>query len=202
MRKRRKRIVTGAKVLIVMLLLPAAGRSESGMRQWTSSTGDSVEAELVRQSGNIVVLEGEDGQQFQILASQLSQEDQVYLREQAAPAAVEMPTIARRSGTTASRMMLTEEQIASLILVDPPDAEPGDRVVRFVASTRARVPTAAQRSRGMIPFRVTADFNEFRGSGDRLTRRRLSGMVRLYVLNEEGEMVDSVSRTVDRMCPG
>lgn len=191
-----------AKVLVVMLLLPLTGLAEDGMREWTSTAGDTIKAELVRQAGFLVVLKGEDGQEFQILMNQLSEADQAFLREQAASATAATPALVRRTTGAASRAMLTEEQIASLVTKDPENPEPGDRYVEFTASVSRGQPTAAQRSRGRVPFRIVADFQEISTSGGRVSRRRLSGVVKMYVLNAQGELVDNAARAVDKMCPG
>ncbi len=202
MSQKQKSIVTTGCLLAVMLLLPLGGLAESGMREWTSSAGDTIKAELVRQSGFLVVLQGEDGQQFQILTNQLSAADQTYLREQTAAATANAAAPARRLTGAASRSMLTEAQIASMVTKDPENPEAGERYVEFTGSVSRPTPTAAQRSRGRIPFRIVADFQEVSTSGGRVSRRRLSGVVKMYVLNAQGELVDNAARAVDKMCPG
>jgi len=84
MKAKGMRCVAIMRLWAVMLVIPVIGLA-SGARVWTSRSGDTVSASLVRQTGNLVVLETEDGQQFRIYATELSAEDQAYLRQQAVP---------------------------------------------------------------------------------------------------------------------
>jgi len=188
-------------LLGIGICLPSDGLSEAEMREWTSASGDMVRASLVRHTGNLVVLERRDGQQLQILMSQLSEADQAYLRERAAPA-VEMPTPIRRTGSTENRIQLTEEQIAALVTRDPEDLQEGARYVLFRGTASSARSTSLQQSRGRVPFRVTVQLLEITpAAGGFPSTRRLGGVGRIYVLNDKGEMVDSVSRSLDRLVP-
>jgi hypothetical protein len=185
----------------MLMALPPSGLAEPEMREWTSASGDMVRASLVRHTGNLVVLERRDGQQIQILMSQLSESDQAYLQERSAPA-VEMPTPVRRTGSTESRILLTEEQIEGLATRDPEQPEEGERYVLFRGTASGARPTSLQQSRGRIPFRVTVQLLEITPSAEgRPSTKRMGGIGRIYVLNDKGEVVDSVSRSLERLVP-
>jgi len=75
----------GGLLLMGALLWPSIARPEPVARIWTSTAGATVSATLVRQEGNRVVLEQEDGNRVAIQFRELSAADQVWLREQAEP---------------------------------------------------------------------------------------------------------------------
>lgn len=68
--------------LATLLFIVHAAAGEEPMRTWTSQSGAKLEAGLVRIDGPRVVLKSADGRPFQVLATQLSAEDQSYLKEQ------------------------------------------------------------------------------------------------------------------------
>ncbi len=202
MRYDHKLCIAGACLLAVMLQLPALGSANDEMREWTSSEGANVTAKFVGQMGYLVVLQDEEGNRIQILMNNLSDDDQEYLKGLSTQEPANQPTIPRRTARAADRIILTEQEIAGLVGRHPEEPADGEKFVVFTSSVRSQNPSTAQRSRGRIPFRVISDLMEHTPSGNQTRRRRLSGTVRIYVLNDKGEMVDSASRTVAQMCPG
>lgn len=202
MRHKHKLYIAGACLLAMMLLLPALGSENDEMREWTSSEGAKTTAKFVGQMGYLVILQGEEGDRIQILLSNLSEEDQEYLKGLSNQEPASQPTITRRTVSAAERILLTEQEIADLVVRHPEEPGDGEKFVEFSSNVTRPNPSRAQRSRDRIPFRVISDLMEHTPSGNQVRRRRLSGTVRIYVLNDKGEMVDSASRTVAQMCPG
>ena len=54
---------------------------------------------------------------------------------------------------------------------------------------------------GKVPFRVTADMIEAKKSGRKMIPQRLSGTVRIYVLDSEGKLVLKKTSSLAKLCP-
>ncbi len=65
-------------------------------RTWTSASGNTVEAEFKALQGVMVILESADGKRLMIPLSQLSAEDQQFVREQAGPKPPAIPSLPPR----------------------------------------------------------------------------------------------------------
>ncbi|MCX7818262.1 MAG: SHD1 domain-containing protein [Kiritimatiellae bacterium] len=85
-----------ARPWVVGALLIAAGMASG--RTWTSVSGSTVEAEFKALQGTVVILEGADGRRMMIPLSQLSPEDQQFVREQTARPATPPATPPPRHG--------------------------------------------------------------------------------------------------------
>ena len=102
------------------------------------------------------------------------------------------------------RNVLTEEQIGDL-QTEVAGRREGE-TVQFTASFGA-VARLADRdrsrhvARGTIPFRITADYVQFRTVNNRQVRQRLPGRVHFYVMDEAGSVVVNQTMQVERMCP-
>lgn len=65
-----------------LMLLVAAATHAAEIRTWTSTTGDTMEAEYVEVQGDRVVLRTEEGRMLEIRMNQLSPQDQMYVGQQ------------------------------------------------------------------------------------------------------------------------
>jgi len=102
------------------------------------------------------------------------------------------------------RNVLSEEQVADL-RTEVPGSSDGE-TVQFTASfgPQDRVSRRDRRRHveaGSVPFHITADYVQTRMAGNRTLRQRLSGMVHLYVLDSDDNVVVNESLQVERMCP-
>ncbi len=82
------RLCLAASVTLAALVAPA--------RTWTSASGSTVEAEFKALQGTMVILESADGKRLMIPLSQLSAEDQQFVREQAGPKPPPAPSLPSR----------------------------------------------------------------------------------------------------------
>ncbi len=73
-------------ISIWLTLAVAVVAAEPELRTWTSQSGAKVEAKLIEQKGDDVVLEKADGKQLAIRLDKLSEQDQEYVRSLAKPA--------------------------------------------------------------------------------------------------------------------
>jgi len=102
------------------------------------------------------------------------------------------------------RNVLSEEQIEGL-RTEVPGSREGE-TVQFTATfgPQDRLSRRDRRRHvqaGSVPFHITADYVQMRMAGNRTLRQRLSGMVHLYVLDSDGNVVVNESLQVERMCP-
>jgi len=66
-------------VAVCIILFSWTLQVHAEMRKWTSVKGDTIEAELIRKSGNTVILKTSQGKQLKIPVSGLSKADHEYL---------------------------------------------------------------------------------------------------------------------------
>jgi hypothetical protein len=72
-----------AKLFVGAILLWSSAQVVMGeMRTWTSASGSTVEAELVRVDGSLVILRNPDGKPIRIPGNKLSAADQAFIKEQ------------------------------------------------------------------------------------------------------------------------
>lgn len=60
---------------------PSTTSNIPGMRTWTSSTGTTIEAQLIRHAGTVVTLKTADGKTLKLPMSKLSEEDQAHIKK-------------------------------------------------------------------------------------------------------------------------
>ncbi len=80
----RRRVPVKVFGAVAGFLLFCVGASDAGMRTWTSTDGDQMEAEFVEVQGDRVVLRAEEGRMLEIRMDRLSPQDQLYIGQQAA----------------------------------------------------------------------------------------------------------------------
>lgn len=67
--------------ILIAAVLPPASAAEAEWRTWTSSTGTTMDARLVKQAGGSVTLERRGGGNLSVKLSQLSADDRTYLMD-------------------------------------------------------------------------------------------------------------------------
>lgn len=103
---------------------------------------------------------------------------------------------------------LSDEQIAELL--ETHTDEKAGRDYKFTAGfgrlslsvTRDKSKISKYKASGKVPYRLTAEFTEYKDYKGKKVGKRLSGTAKFYVLDEEGKLVDKGSSSLSTMCPG
>lgn len=104
--------------------------------------------------------------------------------------------------------ILNEEQLAGLVTAHT-DAKSG-RAYGFKTSfgvkrldpRRDRVKIGRYRESGRVPYRITAELSEYKEYKGRRKAKRLNGTAHIYVLAEDGKLVDREDVALSTLCPG
>ena len=200
------RRVVVAICLVGVVLCGRLSAEDSGVRTWTSNRGQAIEASFVKMQSGMVHLARADGDVVNIPLSRLSVADQKVATEMAAESFTSARKVDATTGASPMKpgavRVLTDEEIATL----KSDWSDGERKTSISATfttdtVRAAKEAARFRKSGEVPVRITAALYEARPTGGRMVSRRLRGTCRMYVLDEEGEVVFKTSQNLDKMCP-
>ena len=185
-----------------------AASEERPFRNWTSKSGSTIEARLVKVSYGKAYLETKDGKSLGIRLTALSQADQTYAKEATAkPETERVSPASRLSGglkRPGSSNTLTDKQIESL-KTQWTDEKTGKRYVFSAGFGTARLTDSDKRKyakSGKVPVRITAYLSELKEVKGKQVSERQKGTCRFYVLDGEGnEAIKRRSSSLDKMCP-
>lgn len=198
--------------LLCLIVMGLAASAAYG-RTWTSTTGSQLEADYVGFRNNTVSLRKADGKAFEIGLQFLSEADRAFVNEQKPrDAAATAPTATAKATSPATPLLsstgpirkdlLTEEQIAAL-KTEMPGKKDNEKYI-FFANFSPRLLDAAALKRlnpGRIPYRVTAEFMAVSVENGKTVSKRMTGSVRFYVLDDQGEPLVSKRESLEKMCP-
>jgi len=123
----------------LILGLALAGAVASA-RTWTSVSGSTVEAEFKALQGSLVILESADGKRLMIPLSQLSPDDQQFVREQAGPKPPALPSpSARHTREPHSSRTAPVPSSTPAVLTGPASAKKDAKDAKGSALTEAEI---------------------------------------------------------------
>jgi len=207
-----------AALIVACLVASVFGAADGFGRTWTSSSGQTIEADFVKMTGATVYLKKANGAVVTIPLSLLCEADRGEARSLAQPAdAAAAPVasvsraaqLAEKTGSSAAfgrgraeKGILTEEQIAALKIERSDDK--GRKYV-FHGGMGLRTLTDQEKKKyvksGEVPFRITMELLEVKEVKGKLVGERQQGTARFYVLDSEGSVVASGTESLAKMCP-
>lgn len=200
------------KMKKILALLCVAIPLLSFAREWTSVSGAKVDAEFVEMRHNQVVLKRADGKLLRIDKNLLCKEDQSLLSEKnnsASKASAINSALARMRDSNAGqngsgKHLLSDEQIKSLIVQHQEKDKPDEKIV-FRASFG--LPSMNKNTREKysgkeeVPYRITVQMLEYKKRGGRMVAKLMKGRAYMYILDPDGNLVDTESESLDKLCP-
>jgi len=183
--------------------------SESTMRTWTSTGGQTLEASFESFICNVVRLKGKSGKSFQVPISRLVEADQAAVKELAkAVSASRQPSWPASRSTGLSSGGLSADEVAKL-QTEWRDEDgqysrsfrPGFSAVRLDPKKNKSDMRKYAKS-GEVPFRITASLVEGREkNGKKSSSLIKSGTCYIQIKDDAGTLVAKKSMSLAKLCP-
>jgi len=199
-----------AVLIIALLSVGLAVQAEN--RTWTSQSGATMDAEFVALSGNLVKLKTTTGRSIAIQMAKLSEADQAFIKQQSGSAdassvndALNQMRAGLGQGTRNVGYVLSEEDIGKFITKLPDPKNPEKGYLLFTATFGTPSLSASDKrkwsAREKAPFRITAQLERVQVRNGKTEARRLGGKAYMYILDEDDQIVDSSTGSLDKLCP-